>query len=99
MDRGSIWWMAHTFLRQIRVKSKAELKAVAQSLLQLWHHVSGHIHATAAALVGQGEDESPVFAAPSASSTIGADTGLADFRHGAFDGRPEFFQLAEEIPV
>ena len=99
MDRGSIWWMAHTFLRQIRVKSKAELNAVAQSLLQLWHHVCGHMPATAAALVCEGEDESPVLAAPSASSTIGPDTGLADLRQGAFDGRPEFFQLAEEIPA
>jgi hypothetical protein len=86
-------------LRPQFVKQGFEGLAVAQSLLQLWRHFCGHMPATAAALVGEGEDESPVLAAPSASSTIGPDTGLADLRQGAFDGRPEFFQLAEEIPA
>ncbi|PWU18429.1 MAG: hypothetical protein C5B50_09130 [Verrucomicrobia bacterium] len=74
-----------------------EGSAVAQSLLQLRDQFSGHVHATAAALVGKGQDVSGMFVAASAGRTVGADAGFADFGQGAFDRGPEFCELAEKV--
>jgi len=71
--------------------------SVAQSLLQLRHQLGWDIHAPAAALVGEREDESRVFVAAGAGGTVGANAGLTDFSQGALYGRPELFELAEEI--
>ena len=38
-----------------------------------------------------------MFVAAGAGRTVGPDAGFADFRQGAFDGRPELLELAEKI--
>ena len=71
--------------------------AVAQGLLQLRGQSSGDVDATAAALVGEGEDEGRMFVASGAGGAVRTDTGLADFGEGALDRGPEPFKLAQEV--
>lgn len=70
--------------------------AIAQRLLQLGDHVGRDVHTTAAALVGERKDESWVFIPASAGSAAGAEARFTDLGEGAFDGRPEFFELIQE---
>ena len=67
-----------------------------QGLLQLRHQLGGHIHTTAAALVGEREHESRMFVAAGASGAVGTDAGFADFGQGALDSGPELFELAQK---
>ena len=73
--------------------------AVAQGSLQLGNECGGDVHAAAAALIGEREDESRMFVAPGASGAVGANARLADFSQRALDSRPELLQLAEEMPA
>ena len=52
--------------------------AVAQSSLQLRDQLGWHIHAAAAPLVSEGEDESWMFIAAGAGRAVGPDAGLTD---------------------
>ena len=70
--------------------------AVAQGLPQLRDHLRWYIHTAAAALVGEGKDESGMFVAAGAGRAVGPDAGFTNFGEGAFDGGPEFFKLVEE---
>ena len=71
--------------------------AVVQGLLQLRHPLGRHLHTTAAALVGEREQESRMFVAAGASGAVGADAGFADFGQGALDRGPELVELAQEV--
>jgi hypothetical protein len=73
--------------------------AIAQGLAQLRDQLRWHIHTAAAAFVREGKDESGMFVAAAASRAVGPDAGFADLSQGAFDGGPEFFQLAEKVPA
>ena len=81
------------------VEQSFEGFAVVQGLLQQRHQLGGHIHTTAAALVGEREDESWMFIASGAGGAVGANARLPDFSQRALNGGPEFFALAEELPA
>jgi hypothetical protein len=71
--------------------------AVAQGLAQLRDQLRWHIHATAAALVREGKDESGMFIAAGAGRAVGPDAGFADLSQGPFDGGPELLELTEKV--
>jgi hypothetical protein len=71
--------------------------SIAEGLLQLWSQFCRHIHTAAAAFVGKREEESGVFVAAGAGRAVGPDAGFMDLSERAFDGGPEFFELAEKV--
>ena len=70
-------------LRPQLIEQGFEGFAVAQGLLQLRHQLGGDIHATAAALVGEGKDESGMFVAAGAGGAVGTDARFADLGQGS----------------
>jgi len=78
------------------VEQSFQSLAVAQSLPQLRHELSGNIHTATSAFVIEGQDVGGVLVALGTSRTVRANTGFANLGQRPLDGRPEFFELLEK---
>jgi hypothetical protein len=85
---------------QIRAKGEKKLfeaASVLEALAQKRDQVFGDIHATAASVLGEGEDPGGVFVAPGAGGTIFTDTGFFNQGQRAFERRPKGRELSQEL--
>jgi hypothetical protein len=71
--------------------------SVLETLAQERDQLFGDVHATAASVLGEGENPGGVFVAAGAGGAVFADAGFFDQGQGALQRRPEGRQLSQEL--
>jgi hypothetical protein len=85
---------------QIRAEGGEQLlqaASVLEALAQERDQLFGDVHATAASVLGEGEDPGRVFVAAGAGGAVFADAGFFDQGQRALQRRPEGRQLSQEL--
>jgi hypothetical protein len=72
--------------------------SVLETLAQERDQLFGDVHATAASVLGEGENPGGVFVAAGAGGAVFADAGFFDQGQGALQRRPEGRELSQELP-